>query len=139
VPELHDRFALAAARAARGDAEAMDVVRAVMGERSWQALGPHERTWALERAARWRAEIPAFAGFAPTGADLARAGACPVLTTVGAHSDLVRRDVACVLERFCGASAASVPGAGNLAQVDAPEELAAIVRAWRPVAGGVQR
>jgi hypothetical protein len=62
-----------------------------------------------------------------------------VLTTVGAHSDLVRRDVACVLERFCGASMASVTGAGNLPQVDAPEELAAIVRAWRPVAGGVQR
>jgi pimeloyl-ACP methyl ester carboxylesterase len=138
VPELHEQFTRSAAIAAQGDAEAMDVVRAVMGERSWDALGPEERAWALVRAPRWRAEIAAFAGFAPTGVDLAGARAAPVLTTVGAHSDRARLATAEVLERFAGASVATVPGAGNLVQVDAPHEMASILRAWRPVATGAR-
>ncbi len=138
VPELHDRFQAAAARAALGDAETMDVVRSVMGEATWDRLGPVGRTASRDQAGRWRSEIAAFARFCPAAADLAGLEAVPTLVTVGADSDPVRADAARILAELAGATVATIVGAGNVAQVDAPIEFARTIAAWRPAPSGAR-
>ena len=132
VPELHDRFAAAAARAAEGLAETMDVVRAVMGERTWEAIGPDGRSYAIAAVRRWQGEVAEFAAFDPSAAELAALGATPILATVGERSDPLRFQAIDVLVHLARARSAVVAGAGNVPQVDAPEAFASVVTAFSP-------
>lgn len=128
---LHQRFAAAARQAERSDAAALEVVRAVLGEATWQRLAPAARARIEADAARARAEIPVFAAFDPSPADLASLGTRPLLTTVGARSGPERRAAAAVLAEAAGATVAEVDGAGNAVHLDAPDAFASLVRAWR--------
>ena len=130
APTLAARFQDAAAHAARGDAEAMDVVRAVMGDHTWAHLGPLARTRSIAAASRWRGEIAEFAGYAPTIGELQEASLVQMLITVGSTSGPERMEAARVLSRFAAAEVAVVPGAGNLAQVDAPGAFARTILSW---------
>ena len=130
APALHRTFADAAERAARSDRSALEVVRTVLGEATWQALTPTVHDEIRSGAARARAEIPVFAAFAPTADQLATLGARPVLVTVGERSGEERSDAAAVLVDLAGARLAVLPGAGNAAQLDAPDAFAALVRGW---------
>lgn len=136
APELHARFRVAAERAAEGDAEAMDVVRAVMGDATWAALTPAARTAAIVRAPRWREEIAAFAAFDPTPESLAALAGTPILVTVGGRSSPERTAAAEALAELTGASISVVPGAANAAHLDAPAALAEIVLGWHPATAG---
>lgn len=136
APELHARFQLAAARAAEGDAQAMAVVRAVMGERTWAALDPAARTAAEHQVVRWRGEIAEFAAFAPEAEDLAVLRGRPLLVTVGGHSGAERWAAAEVLRRGSGAELAEVAGAGNAVQLDAPTAFAELIASWQTVSPG---
>ena len=131
APSLQRRFATAAAEAATDDASALAVVHAVLGERTWQRLAEADRQ-RIEAAAPWaRLEIPLFAAFDPTDAELRALRAIPVLTTVGADSGADRREAAMALADLAGAEVVTLPGSGNAAQLDAPAALAAATRAWR--------
>jgi pimeloyl-ACP methyl ester carboxylesterase len=138
VPELQQRFERAAERAAEGPAEAMDVVRAVMGDATWQALGAEARRDSISRAARWQGEVGAFARFAPTAADLSSLQTTPMLVTVGGRSDPIRHLAADVLVELAGATVEVIPASGNVAQIDAPLAFARTIRAWRPVPTGAE-
>jgi pimeloyl-ACP methyl ester carboxylesterase len=129
APELYQRFQVAAARAATGEPEAMEVVRAVMGDATWAALGPDGQAASEALAFRWRGEIAAFAAFDPRIADLVALASRPVTVTVGSRSGAERWAAAEVLRRWCGAQLVEVPGAGNAAQLDAPEAFADLVAA----------
>jgi hypothetical protein len=59
-----------------------------------------------------------------------------VLTTVGGDSGPERRAAAEVLVALAGASLASIPGAANAVQLDAPAAFAATIRAWQPAVTG---
>jgi pimeloyl-ACP methyl ester carboxylesterase len=132
APDLHRTFTDAAERAARDDRSALDVVRTVVGEPTWRALTAAERDRIRAGAARARAEIPVFAAFAPTVAELATLRARPVLVTVGERSGEERSAAAAVLVELAGARVTVLPGAGNAAQLDAPAGFAAVVRGWCP-------
>lgn len=136
APGLHARFQGAAARAALGDAEAMAVVRAVMGEPTWAALEPSARRAAEAQAPRWRGEIAAFAAFDPTADQVATLGTRPVLVTLGERSGPERRTAADVLVRLARARLAVVADAGNAAQLDAPAALAALIATPQTVPTG---
>lgn len=136
APELHERFQLAAARAATGDDEAMDVVRAVMGDRTWTALDPAAQASAERQAARWRGEVAEFAAFAPAAVDLAALRSRPLLVTIGGRSGPERWAAAEVLRRWAGAELAEVPGAGNAVQLDAPDAFAELISTWQTVSPG---
>ncbi|MBX3283919.1 MAG: alpha/beta hydrolase [Actinobacteria bacterium] len=133
---LHARFHEAAALAATGLEGAMTVVRSVMGDDTWEALGPHGRAAAWDQAARWQAEIPRFAAFDPTAEELGRLHDRPVLATVGARSTVERRLAAAVLQNLAGVDVVEVPGAGNAAHLDAPDAFASVLEAWHPLVGG---
>ncbi|MGH9274342.1 MAG: alpha/beta fold hydrolase [Acidimicrobiales bacterium] len=136
APELHDRFTEAARHAQQGDAEALDVVRSLLGVSTWERLGLSGRVQVEAGASRARAEVPMFAAFSPTAVELATLRRWPVLTTIGGHSGPERRAAAEVLATLAGASVAVVPDAGNAAQLDAPAALAGIIRAWHPAPVG---
>ena len=112
------------------------MVRSVMGDRTWAALGDDDRSAIVAEAPRWRAEIPRFAEFDPTDAELRRLGALPVLATVGGRSSEERYAAAGVLARLAGAEVEVVPGAGNAVQLDAPVPFARLVRTWLAVPAG---
>jgi pimeloyl-ACP methyl ester carboxylesterase len=133
APELHERFTAAARRAAEGDEGALEVVRAVLGEPTWEALGPDGQVAVAAGAGRARHEVPVFAAFAPSAADLAGLSRFPVLTTVGDQSHPDRRAAAQVLAALAHAEVAVVPGSGNAAQLDAPEAFASLIRRWHSV------
>lgn len=133
---LHAQFDEAAALAATGIEGAMTVVRTVMGEPTWDALGPDGRAAAWSQAARWQAEIPMFAAFDPTAAELGSLWAQPLLVTVGARSTVERRLAAGVLQNLAGVDVIEVPAAGNAAHLDAPEAFASVLEAWHPLVGG---
>jgi pimeloyl-ACP methyl ester carboxylesterase len=137
APDLHARFTRAAARAALGPDATMAVVREVMGEGAWEALGPDGRRSANGQVDRWRAEIAAFAAFDPSAADLASLRTRALLVTVGGRSGPERQAAADALRHVAGASLAVVPESGNAAQVDAPAAFAKIIRSRRstPVGG----
>lgn len=132
APALHQRFQRAATRAAAGPAEALAVVREVMGERAWEQLGPDGRDAARAQAPRWQAEVPAFAAFAPTTDQISQLAALPVLTTVGQRRGPERQEVAAVLVRLAGAEVREVPDGGNAVHLDAPDAFAHVLRAWQP-------
>lgn len=130
APDLHRRFTAIAERADRSDDDALAVVRAVMGPMSWTGLEPSTRALIEARAAWVRAEVPLFARFAPTAAELASLRSCPLLVTVGGRSEGERHVATDVIARLTGASVATIPGAGNAVQLDAPVGFAATVRTW---------
>jgi len=136
APDLHARFTRAAEHAARGDAEALDVVRSVLGPDTWSALDARTQAHLAAGAPRARAEIPVFAAFSPTLGELASLRTLPVLATVGSRSGPERDVAAAVLSRLAGAAMMVVPGAGNAAQLDAPAALADAIRSWRPTPVG---
>lgn len=136
APNLHERFRAAAELAATGDDAAISVVRSVMGDRTWAALAADQRDAIVAEAPRWRAEIPQFAAFDPTEAELRSLGALPVLVTVGGRSGEERYAAAGVLARLAGAAVEVVPGAGNAVQLDAPVPFARLVRTWLAVPAG---
>jgi pimeloyl-ACP methyl ester carboxylesterase len=136
APELHQRFLLAATEAAEGDAQAMGVVRAVMGDTAWDALGPAGRAEARAAAPRWRGEVAQFAAFAPQVAELAGLRAIPSLVTVGGRSGPERWAAAEVLRQHAGAEVAVVPDAGNAVQLDAPVAFAHQITSWTAVPSG---
>lgn len=137
APTLDERFAQAAREAQRGDAEALRVVQRVVGDTTWERLDPSVRARAAEGASRARAEIPVFAAFAPTTAELRVLRQRRVLVTVGGASAPERHVAAEILAAIAGASVAVVPDAGNAAQVDAPEAFAALIRGWQPAVVGI--
>jgi (E)-2-((N-methylformamido)methylene)succinate hydrolase len=136
VPALSARFEAAAERAAVDDAGAVSVVRSVVGERTWSDLDEATRARVVAGAARARAEIPLFAAFSPTAAELTELRRTPVLTTVGADSGPERHAAAAVLRALAAATIAVVPGSGNAVQLDAPAAFAELIAAWHPVAAG---
>lgn len=136
APDLHARFQAAAAQASASDAAAMEVVRAVMGDPTWQALGADGRAASEALAPRWRGEVARFAAFAPSVADLEAIGTHPVLVTVGERSGPERWAAAQVLVRCSGARATRIPAAGNAVQLDAPDAFAALISTTQPVSTG---
>lgn len=134
VPGLHLQFAEAAARARRGLTETVDVIRSVLGPMTWAALDLRTRARMLAGATWAREEIPLFAAFAPTVADLTSLRHLPMLTTVGSRSGTVRWEAAHLLADLAGASIVEVPGSGNAVQLDAPGPFADAIRAWWPCA-----
>lgn len=136
APNLHQRFRVAAELAATGDAAAVSVVRSVMGDGTWVELSDAEREAIVADGPRWRSEIPEFAAFDPTEAELRSLGALPVLVTVGGRSSEERYAAAGVLARLAGAEVEVVPGAGNAVQLDAPVPFARLVRTWLAVPAG---
>lgn len=131
APALHARFARSAALAATSDDAAMEVVRAVMGAATWEALDPAAQAASIAQAPRWRAEIARFAAFDPGARTLAALAGTPLLVTVGGRSDPDRTEAADVVRRLAGASVAVVPDAGNAVQLDAPEAFARTIATWQ--------
>lgn len=131
VPALHARFAEAARRAARSEDDALAVVRTVLGEATWSALGADRRTLVGQRARQAQLEVPVFAAFDPSAEDLADLRSLRVLTTVGGLSGPERHAVASVLATLAGAEVAVVDGAGNAVQLDAPAAFAQLIGRWQ--------
>jgi pimeloyl-ACP methyl ester carboxylesterase len=105
-------------------------VRRLVGEASWGRLPAAERASVADRPDLVAAEARAFAELAPTGSELARLRpTSPLVTTVGALSGPERRSAATVLSSLTRARVETVPGAGHLAHVDAPEAFAAVALA----------
>jgi pimeloyl-ACP methyl ester carboxylesterase len=136
APDLHARFQASAARASASDAAAMEVVRAVMGDPTWRALGAEGRAASEDLAPRWRGEVAQFAAFAPSAAELEAIGTLPLLVTVGERSGPERWAAAQVLVRCSGARATRIPAAGNAVQLDAPDAFAALISTTQPVSTG---
>jgi pimeloyl-ACP methyl ester carboxylesterase len=136
APELHHQFQIAAATASRGEAEAMDVVRAVMGDATWALLAPEARASSEALAPRWRREITEFAAFDPSVADLVALERHSMVVTVGERSGPERRAAAEVLRRWSGADVVEIPGAGNAVQLDAPEAFAQLISTGQTVSTG---
>lgn len=130
APALQERFSAAARLAADGDEATVGIVRSVVGERTWSRAPESLRASIRATASRSRAEIPEFASFDPSLADLARLRGLPLLTTVGALSGADRHEAASVIVGLAGGDVAQVPGSGNAAQLDAPDAFAGIVRRW---------
>ncbi|WP_426573847.1 alpha/beta fold hydrolase [Aquihabitans sp. McL0605] len=136
APELHSQFQRSAAIASAGEPEAMEVVRAVMGDATWASLGPEGQAASSSHAVRWRGEIAQFAAFDPSVADLTALRPLPLLVTVGSRSGPERWAAAEQLRRWAAADLVEVPGAGNAAQIDAPQAFTEIVTAWQTVPSG---
>ena len=146
APSLHRRVARAVADLASAEGGVPDVgeravrfVRHLVGEATWSGLDPRVRAAVAERADLVVAEALAFAGVAPTRADLdavRRHGR--LTTTVGVRSGRERWLAASTLASLAGAHVEGVPLAGHLAHVDAPPSFARLVLAAAvPAAVGV--
>lgn len=136
APDLHQQFLRSAAAAATSEAEAMDVVRAVMGDATWSALDPDAQARSDAQAPRWRGEIAEFASFDPTIAQLAALVPLPILATIGARSGPERWAAGEILRRWSHAELVEIPGAGNAVQLDAPDAFVDAISAWRTVPVG---
>lgn len=100
-------------------------VRRLVGEATWARLPAAERDAVAGRSGLIADEARGFAGLAPTATDLARLrGSAGLTTTYGATSGGERRSAASVLSSLSRARVEVVPGAGHLAQVDAPAAFA---------------
>ncbi len=131
APALASRFAELAGQASVHDAAALASVRAVLGKDTWEGLSGATRVDLFTAAASARLEIPLFAAFDPSEAELRSLQHLPVCTTVGSRSGADRREAAVVLTELAGSPLQEVAGAGNAVQLDAPEAFADVVRAWR--------
>lgn len=117
------------ASAAASPAMGCDLVASTLaGPETWGSLGTGGRAQARRSAAVVRQEMSMQARFAPTAVELSAMRALPVVAAVGARSGPERREAAGVLVRLAGAVTALVPGAGNLAHLENPLALAALVR-----------
>lgn len=119
-----------ASSAAASDAAGVDIIASTLaGAETWGALGTAGRMEARLHAGVACAEVPRFAAFAPSAAELERLREVPVVVaSIGARSGPERHEAAGVLVRLGGAVARRVPGAGNLAHLDNPVALADLVR-----------
>ena len=134
APMLHRRFVTAAQLAAEGDAGAISVVRAVMGEATWDRLSDADRAEVVDQAARSRAEVAVFAAFAPTIDELRSLRSIPTIVSIGGRSGPERWEAAEAVQEHAGAELRVVPGSGNAAQLDAPGPLADVIRTCQPTA-----
>jgi pimeloyl-ACP methyl ester carboxylesterase len=132
APELHAAVADRAAHLAMtpGPDAVCAFVADLIGASTWQTLTYDERDGVAERELLVRAEVAAFAAFAPSADALEALRTAPVRVVVstGARSPSPRRAAASVLASLAGAIPVTVPGCGHLAPVDAPVELGALVR-----------
>ncbi len=118
-----------AVAAAASDAAGAEVVAAALaGPGTWGALGASGRAEARRAASTVCREVPWFARFAPTAADLAVLRGIPVIASTGERSGPERREATGVLVRLAGARTALVPHAANLAHLENPAALADLVR-----------
>lgn len=130
APALHHRTrravsALGPAGRSPRAAATTGFVRRLVGEATWARLPAAERDAVAGRSALIADEARGFAGLAPTATDLARLrGSAGLTTTYGATSGGERRSAASVLSSLSRARVEVVPGAGHLAQVDAPAAFA---------------
>lgn len=127
APALHQRFQASAASAAASRLATMDVVRAVMGEATWAALGPDRQAASTAQAARWQTEIAAFAAFDPSATSLTDLARVPLVASVGGRSGPERHEAASVLQQLANADLAVVPDAGNAVQLDQPAAFARLI------------
>jgi pimeloyl-ACP methyl ester carboxylesterase len=118
-----------AVAAAASDAAGAEVVAAALaGPGTWGALGAAGRAEARRAARTVCREVPWFARFAPTPAELAVLRGLPVVASTGERSGPERREAAGVLVRLAGARTALIPRAANLAHLENPAALADLVR-----------
>jgi len=101
-------------------------VRELVGDATWFRLEESERRRVARQGAEVLADAAAFLAVEP---DLDALGALtlPVVVTVGEHSAPIRHEAAERVARTLGWSLRIVPGAGHLAQIDAPDAFAAVV------------
>jgi pimeloyl-ACP methyl ester carboxylesterase len=117
----------AAATTGEGPAEvATRFVRELVGSAVWSGLAPAARSAVASRASEVLAESATFVQFEPDP-DRLRSVDVPVLVTVGERSPSVRHDAARRVADGLGWSVRVVPGCSHLAQVESPDEFAAIV------------
>jgi pimeloyl-ACP methyl ester carboxylesterase len=94
------------------------LARALAGEATWQRI-PDAAESVARVAATMAVEVPHFAAFAPTIAELGRLRALPVLSCVGRDSGPERYEVSRALIACAGAVEVALPS-GHLVQVEAP-------------------
>lgn len=128
VHALYARLARTVAASASPSVGADQVASVLAGPETWGSLGTAGRAEARRSATVIRQEVSLHARFAPSAAELSALRAVPVVAAVGARSGADRREAAGVLVRLAGAATALVPDAGNLAHIDNPAALAALVR-----------
>lgn len=104
----------------------MALVRALAGPRTWARLTGAELAGLRARAALFEADSRAYLAWEPMLDDVP-AGA-PITTTVGELSNPLRHAVARRLRQHADARVVVISGCGHLAQLDAPDAFAAVVR-----------
>ena len=119
-----------ASAGAASDAAGVEVIASTLaGPATWGALGTAGRLEARLNAHVACSEVPRFAEFAPSAADLRRLRDVPrVIASIGARSGPERREASGLLVRHGGATSVLLPGSGNLAHLDNPVALADLVR-----------
>lgn len=131
APDLHAAVADRAAHLAAtpGPDAVCAFVADLIGAPTWHTLGYDERDAVAERDGLVRAEVAAFAAFAPGAEALAALRDCPVriVVSTGERSATPRRAASSVLATLAGAVPVTIPGCGHLAPVDAPVALTALV------------
>ncbi|MEQ1785728.1 MAG: alpha/beta hydrolase [Acidimicrobiales bacterium] len=134
--QLHDRFTRSARLAERSDADALAVMKDVLGPITWACLDDDAKEAVVAAAPSARGEVPVFVAFDPSRDELATLDGTPVLTTVGSRSGRDRIAAAEVLATVGGAVVSVVRDCGNAAQIDAPDAFADLIAAWRPASAG---
>ncbi len=101
-------------------------VRELVGDATWFDLGEPERRRVATTGDEILADAATFLALEPE-LELLATISVPVVVTVGERSSAVRHDAAERVAATLGWSLQVVPGAGHLAQVDAPDAFAAVV------------
>lgn len=128
APDLHRALTSAAARLAAGG-DPLEFMAALVGEDRLAALPPVALETIAAHGDVIRAEVPAFVGFAPAAADLARLAAVHLVASVGSTSPARRRRAASILADRAGARVAVLDGACHLPHLEAPAEFVSVIRA----------
>ena len=111
-----------------GEAGALAFVRDLVGPQVWAGLVPEQVVDVASRAVVVRAEVPQFLAFSPDPAQLRGLAGGARLYSVGALSRSSRHQAAAAVAAYTGAPPTVLPGAGHLAQVEAPAALARALR-----------